>query len=221
MKRKYLTSLWGVFLVTSSEAAIKEIVLSAETIRDFGELSPQNVEIVKDAEASHGLALRFTGGANNPPLANPTAWFRVKFRADAAPYYIWIRGKSDGDTSTDSLWFQFDEQIGTPQHTAHPDAPDRGLGNWLDVFPAGKYVWGSQEVPPARVVSVTFKNAGIHTLLVQPRQVPHFVDQILLSQTQEKRPDEKPWPSDPKRNPLPVRLEGSFATFWGNLKVRR
>lgn len=216
-----LTSLWGFLFVSSSEAAIREIVLSAETIRDFGELSKQNVEIVKDAAASNGLAIHFTGGANNPPLPNPTAWFQVKFRADAAKYFIWVRGKSDGDTSTDSLWFQFNEQIGTSEHTAHPDAPDRGLGNWRDAFPAGKYAWGSQEVPPAGVVTVTFKNAGIHTLLVQPRQVPHSIDQILLSQTQEKRPDDKPWPSDPKRNPLPVLPEGKAPLLWGRLKGSR
>lgn len=202
-------------------ADVPEVVISAETIRDFGQMSPQNIEIVKDAKASNGLALRWTGGANNPPIANPIAWFKLEFKADADKYFIWIRGKSDGDTGTDAIWFQFDDQIGTDQHTADPNAPARGLGNWRDVFDAGVYKWASQDVPPPTVVSVKFKNAGIHKLLVQPRQVPHFIDQILLSKDQDQRPEEAPWKADPKKNPLPVKPGVKLATTWGKLKSGR
>ncbi|MBM3237840.1 hypothetical protein FJZ31_16245, partial [Candidatus Poribacteria bacterium] len=88
---------------------VTNIVISAETVRDFGEMSPENIGIVKDKDASNGLVLGWTGGANNPAIAAPTAWFKVEFFADAVEYFIWVRVKSAGDTSTDSLWFQFDD----------------------------------------------------------------------------------------------------------------
>jgi hypothetical protein len=199
---------------------VTNIVISAETVRDFGEMSPENIGIVEDEDASNGLALGWTGGASNPAVAAPTAWFKVEFFADAAEYFIWVRARSDGDTSTDSLWFQFDDQIGTDKNTADKDAPDRGLGNWRDVFDAGVYVWASQDVPPPTVVSVKFQERGLHTLLVQPRQVPHFIDQVLLSKDQDERPDDEPWPWNPARDPrvLPVESRGKLATTWASLK---
>ena len=75
-------------ITSSSVAAITEVVISAETIRDFGETSPQNIAFVQDADASNGLALQFIGGANNPPVANPTAWWEVEFWCEAGTYFI-------------------------------------------------------------------------------------------------------------------------------------
>jgi len=197
-----------------------EIVISAETVRDFGEMSPENIEIVEDADASNGLALKWTGGGNIPAVAEPTAWFKAEFLAEAAEYFIWIRCKTDSDDQTDSNWMQFDDQIGTDQHTADKDAPERGLGNWRDVFDAGVYKWASQDVPPPSVVSVKFKEPGLHTLRMQPRQVPHFIDQVLLSQDQDERPEDDPWPWDPTRDPrvFPVDPREKLATTWGKVK---
>jgi hypothetical protein len=205
------------------------IVISAETVRDFGEMSEENVEIVEDEAASNGLAIHFTGGAVAvADLGNPekvVAWFKVEFFADAAEYFIWIRARTadDADTSVDSDWLQFDDQIGTGQHTADKDAPDRGLGNWRDVFDAGVYAWGSQEVPPASVVSVKFKERGLHTMLMTPRQAPHFIDQILLSQDQDEYPDDEPWAWNPAKDPrvYPVELKDKLTTSWGRLKKSR
>ena len=194
------------------------IVISAETIRDFGEMSQENIRIVKDHEASHGLALEFTGGDNIPAVAEPTVWFRIEFLADAAEYFVWIRAKTDGDTLTDSTWIQFDDQIGTDQHTADKIAPERGLGNWRDAFDEGVYVWASQDAPPPSVVSVEFEEQGLHTLLMQPRQVPHFIDQVLLSQEQDERPKDEPWPWNPARNPHAVAQQGKLATTWSSIK---
>ena len=80
------------------------------TIQAFGKMSDE-VEIVDDADASNGKALRWKDDAkaNNPPIAEPTAWFEVEFAAEAAEYFLWIRGKADGDTGTDADWIQFDE----------------------------------------------------------------------------------------------------------------
>ncbi|MCH8296084.1 hypothetical protein IH992_33825 [Candidatus Poribacteria bacterium] len=207
--------------IPNAMAAITDIVISAETIRDFGEMSEQNIEIVEDDETSNGLALHWTGGANNPPIAEPTAWFKVEFLADAAEYFIWIRAKHNGDTGTDAVWAQFDDQIGTLEHTADPAAPGRGLGNWADHLEANVYDWGSQEVPPETVVSVKFKDAGVHALLMQPRQVPHHIDQIWLSQDQDERPESDPVDWDATKDPLSVDYRGKLTTTWGQLKSRQ
>ena len=203
-------------------AGIPEIVISAETIQAFGKMSDE-VEIVDDADASNGKALRWRDDAkaNNPPIAEPTAWFEVEFAAEAAEYFLWIRGKADGDTGTDADWIQFDDQIGTDKHTADKDAPGRGLGNWRDAFDAGVYIWGSQEVPPPTVVSVKFVKAGLHKLRMQPRQVPHHIDQILLSQDQDERPDDDPMDWDIAKNPSAVESGGKLAEIWGRFKNAR
>ena len=202
-----------------ADGDIPEIIISAETVKAFGEMSPE-IGIVDDPDASNGKALRWADDAkaNNPPIEDPTAWFSIEFMADAAEYFIWIRAKCDGDTGTDALWLQFDDQIGTLEHTADKDAPGRGLGNWRDVFDAGVYKWGSQEVPPPTVVSVKFKKKGLHKLRVQPRQVPHNIDQILLSQDQDERPEDDPMDSDIGKDPSAVEKEGKLEATWGTLK---
>jgi len=212
-------------------AQIPEIVISAETVRDFGEMSEDNVKLVDDPDASNGLALEFIGGENNPAVADPTAWIKVDFNAEAAEYFIWIRCTTDGDTLTDSLWLQFDEEIGTLDHTADKDAPARGVGNWRDVFDAGTYKWASQDVPPPSVVTIKFAEEGLHTILMQPRQQPFFIDQILLSQDQDERPEDDPidWdiaadprmglePDEPPVDPRAVEPQQKLATAWGKLK---
>ena len=214
-----LVLVWGSVTLPNATAAISEIVISAETVRDFGQKSPENVEFVNDPDASHGLAISFTGGANGNPVPQPTSWIEVEFRADAAEYFIWLRGKSNGDTGTDSTWFQFDDQIGTDKHTAFPGAEARGIGNWRDVFDAGIWVWAGQEVPPPGVISVKFKLAGPHKIRVQPRQTPHLVDQIWLSLEQDERPpDNNPVDWDAAKDPRPVNPTGKIAITWGKLK---
>ena len=135
-------------MASSSFAAITEVVISAETIKDFGETSPENTGFARDADASNGLAFQFIGGAVNPPVEEPPSWWEVEFWCEAGTYFVYARGKSDGDTGSDAFWLQFDNQIGTLEHTADPDFLGRGLGNWRDVFDAGIYKWISQGVPP-------------------------------------------------------------------------
>ena len=202
-----------------ADGDIPEIIISPEMVKAFGNMSAE-VGIVADAEASNGKALRWEdfAVANNPPIEQPTAYFEIEFMADAAEYFIWIRGKCDGNTGTDALFFQFDDQIGTLKHTADKDAPGRGLGNWRDHFDAGVYKWGSQEVPPPTVVTVKFNKKGLHKLRVQPRQVPHNIDQILLSQDQDERPEDDPMDADIGKDPSAVEKEGKLGATWGTLK---
>ena len=214
-----LMALGTVGMAASSLAAITEVVISAETIRDFGKTSPQNTAFVQDADASNGLAFQFTGGGHNPPLVHPTAWWEVEFWCEAGTYYIWARGKSDSTTGTNSFWLQFDDQIDTENHTADPDFMGRGLGNWRDVFDAGIYKWLSQGVPPLTIVEWEAKERGLHTIRSQPRQHPHSLDQLLLSQDQDELPDDDPWPTEfPRKDPRAVESKGKLATTWGILK---
>ena len=190
-----LIALCVVGMAASSFAAITEVVISAETIRDYGQTSSQNTAFVTDADASNGLAFQFIGGANNPPVANPTAWWEVEFWCEAGTYYIWARGKSDGGVGTDAFWLQFDDQIGTTDHTA-----DWGLGNWRDVFDAGVYRWISQPYPTA--VTWTTNRTGLHRVRAQPREAPHYLDQLLISQHQNEQPADTAWPTEfPRRDP--------------------
>ena len=214
-----LMALCVVGIASNSFAAITEVVISAETIRDFGETSPQNTAFVQDADASNGLAFQFIGGANFSLVANPTAWWEVEFWCEAGTYHIWARGKSDGNVGTDSFWLQFDDQIGTTEHTADLDFMFRGLGNWRDVVDAGIYKWLSQGTPPLTVVEWKAKESGLHRVRAQPRQQPHFLDQLLLSQDQDEQPDDDPWPTEfPRKDPRAIESEGTLATTWDALK---
>ena len=92
---------------------------------------------------------------------------------------------------------------------------DRGLGNWRDVFDAGIYKWISQGVPPLTVVKWTAKEDGLHRVRAQPRQAPHFLDQLLISQHQDERPVDHAWPTEfPRRDPR----EETLATTLDTLK---
>lgn len=191
-------------------------VSSAEVVLDFRSITTMTkdgVAIVDDADASLGKAIELQSGANNPLVANPTVYFEMEFTAPAGLYYIWVRAKSDGDTGTDSMWIQFDDEIGTDKGNRFPQ---RGIGNWLDVFPAGKYVWASNEVIPPdgpTVESFTFEKEGKHRLRTQPRQVPHRIDQIWLSTTQKERPKH----NNPIRA-MSVEPLGKLTTTWARFK---
>jgi hypothetical protein len=60
------------------------------------------------------------------------------------------------------------------------------LGNWLDVHPVGVYGWVGDTDDP---ISIELKHTGEHTIRIQPRQIPHRIDQIWLSRTQKRIPN--------------------------------
>lgn len=155
----------------------KDIVLNAESIT---EQSPTGVKVVNDSEASIGKAIELESGATSSVKCSPQVYFEARFAAAAGRYFAWIRGKSDTDSEmTDSFWMQVDNQIGTNQGSVH-------LGNWNTFQPVGVYAWGSDVQVPVEVV---LHHSGSHTVLVQPRQVPHRIDQIWLSHSQYRIPD--------------------------------
>ena len=155
----------------------KDIVLNAESITDQ---SSTGVRVIKDRETSSGRAIEFFAGANKRAETQPKVYFEAGFSAPAGRYFVWLRGKSDTNSElTDSIWLQVDNQIGTWQGSVH-------LGNWNTFHPAGVYAWASDVHNP---VIILLKHTGNHTIRIQPRQIPHRIDQIWLSRSQSQIPD--------------------------------
>jgi hypothetical protein len=155
----------------------QDILLNAESITDK---SLTGVQIVNDEEASIGKAIEFSSGANQRAESQPKVYFEMRFSAPAGRYIIWLRGKTDIDSGyTDSVWAQVDDQI---------DSQNKGvrLGNWWDVHSVGVYGWASDTDDP---IAIVLKHSGDHTIRIQPRQVPHRIDQIWLGRSQHRIPN--------------------------------
>jgi hypothetical protein len=155
----------------------QDILLDSEFIADR---SSSGIRVVHDQGASKGMAIEFFAGANEQAVSTPEVYIEMRFSAPAGRYIIWMRGKTDIDSGyTDSVWLQVDAQIGAQGRSVR-------LGNWLDVHPAGTYGWASDTDDP---ISIELKHAGDHTIRIQPRQIPHRIDQIWLSRTQHRIPN--------------------------------
>lgn len=156
---------------------VQDIVLDSDSITNR---SSTGIRVVKDQAASKGHAIEFFAGANEKAASNPEVYFEMRFPAPAGRYFIWLRGKTDVDNGyTDSVWLQADEQIGTQGIRFR-------LGNWLDVHSAGNYGWAGDTDDP---ISIELKYTGEHIIRIQPRQIPHRIDQIFLSRTQYRIPN--------------------------------
>jgi len=153
----------------------KDIVLNIEFISGR---SLNGVHVVNDGDTSIGQAIEFSAHANQRPESHPKVYVDMRFAAPAGRYAVWLRGKSSVDGTTDSVWLQIDDQIGTR----------KGLraGNWLDVHPAGIYAWAGDSAHP---IAIELKHSGDHAIRIQPRQTPHRIDQIWLSRFQRRIPD--------------------------------
>jgi signal transduction histidine kinase len=155
----------------------QDILLNAESITDK---SLTGVRVVNDGEASIGKAIEFSSGANQRAESKPNVYVEMRFSAPAGRYIVWLRGKTDLDSGyTDSVWAQVDDQIDTQNKGVR-------LGNWWDVHPVGVYGWASDTEDP---IAIVLKHSGDHTIRIQPRQVPHRIDQIWLSRSQHQIPN--------------------------------
>ena len=154
----------------------QDILLNAESITDK---SLTGVHVVNDEEASIGKAIEFSSGANQKAESQPKVFVEMRFSAPAGRYFVWLRGKTDIDSGyTDSVWAQVDDQIGSQTQRVR-------LGNWWDVHPVGIYGWASDTDNP---IAIVLKHSGEHTIRIQPRQIPHRIDQIWLSRSQHRLP---------------------------------
>ena len=157
--------------------AEQDILLNAESITDK---SLTGVRVVSDEKASMGQAVEFFSGANQWAEPQPKVYVEMRFSAPAGRYIVWLRGKTDINNGyTDSVWAQVDDQIGTRTRSVR-------LGNWLDVHPVGVYGWASDTDQP---IAIVLKYSGDHTIRIQPRQIPHRIDQIWLSRFQHRIPN--------------------------------
>lgn len=184
----YMVVYMGLIVLAITEASrsrtpmtltydpVKDIVLNSESISKF---SSTGVQVVNEAGASIGRAIEFFSGANEQAQSQPQVYVETRFFAPAGRYTVWLRGKSDLDPMTDSVWLQVDEQIDTQKGSFR-------MGNWLDIHPAGEYTWaGDGSIP----IAIELKYTGNHTIRIQPRQTPHRIDQIWLSRLQHRIPD--------------------------------
>jgi len=154
----------------------KDILLNSESITHK---SSTGVHIIDDDKASIGQAIEFFSGANKKAKPQPQVYIDMRFSAPAGLYHIWLRGKCDTDGYADSVWVQVDDQIGTPTKSIR-------MGNWIDVHPTGIYAWAGDTDDP---IVIELKQNGDHTIRIQPRQAPHRIDQIWLSQSQHRIPN--------------------------------
>ena len=155
----------------------QDILLSAESITSR---SSTGVRVVSDQEASIGRAIEFYSGPNQRAESQPKVYVEMRFSAPAGRYIVWLRGKSDINNGyTDSVWLQVDDQIGAQGRSVR-------LGNWLDVHPPGVYGWASDTDDP---IAIELKHGGEHRIRIQPRQIPHRIDQIWLSRSQYRIPN--------------------------------
>jgi hypothetical protein len=155
----------------------EDIVLNAGAI---SHRSADGVRIVKDNDGSMGQVIEFFSGAHQRAQSDPSVFIDLQFDAPAGRYLIWIRGKTTIDNAyTDSVWVQVDNQIGSADGRIR-------MGNWLDIHPAGVFGWAGDTFHPKYVI---LKHSGVHKIRIQPRQVPHRIDQIWLSRYQLRLPD--------------------------------
>jgi glucan biosynthesis protein C len=154
-----------------------DVVLNSASI---AAASPNGIRLIADDSTSTGQAIEFYAGANERAEAQPEVFVDMHFSAPAGLYNVWLRGKTDINNGyTDSVWIQVDDQIGTSTGSIR-------AGNWLDIHPAGIYGWAGDTDDP---VAITLKESGDHTIRIQPRQIPHRIDQIWLSRLQYRIPN--------------------------------
>ena len=184
---KFAVAIIVGILISASYAFsdVPEIVLDANDIA----VVVGDCEIAADATASTGKVLSMKAMNKAGPLAEPAAYAEVEFLADAAiTYYIYVRGTGPNG-GADSLWFQFDDEIGTEERTGND--PKWGIGNWLDANPANEHAWSSGN-PVDPVITILFAEGGRHKLRIQGRQAtleaPCVLDQIWFSTTQKEIP---------------------------------
>lgn len=152
----------------------RDVILESQ---DIFQQSTAGIQLIDKKERRD--ALLFLSGESQKPVSVPEVYAETRFKATAGYYVIWLRGKCDtGSILSDSVWLQFDEQIGTGRATM--------AGNWLDIHPADAWNWAGNGT---RLAGVTLKYSGEHTLRIIPRQTPHAIDQIWLSRFQYRVPD--------------------------------
>lgn len=88
----------------------QDVILDSRSISSH---SPGGISLIADGDASAGQAMEFSCNANPRAEAHPQTYADMRFSARAGHYIVWLRGKSDLDNTTDSVWLQVDDEIET------------------------------------------------------------------------------------------------------------
>jgi len=148
-----------------------DIVLEAE----LGSLHGK-ARVVPDAMASEGRAVLFQGpSASRSALPKPRAALDLEFRAPPGHYRVWLRGKSAAGRGQDSVWLQFDKDMGSARVLG-----ETGAGHFREAYPAGAFMWSSAK-PGFPALGLSLRKGGRHRLRIALHQGPVMIDQVLLS----------------------------------------
>lgn len=132
------------------------------------------------------------------------------------------RARGTGQSGdADSLWFQFNEEIGTEGKTGNH--PQWGIGNWVNATPANELAWSSDDSLD-EVVTIVFAAGGRQKLRIQGRQAtpesPCLLDQIWLSTTQKEVPIDQA-PVEKTASQAVVEPQKGLIITWGGIKAAR
>jgi len=146
---------------------------------------------VADSTAAGGRAtvLPNTGRAKVvTPVASPADYFELSFDAVAnTPYRLWIRGRADGNSSTnDSVHVQFTNSINASGQAAWRIGSTTSAEiNLEDCSGCGNAGWGWEDngwgTSTTLGPEIRFATTGAQKLRVQNREDGLFIDQIVLS----------------------------------------
>ena len=113
-----------------------------------------------DVNASGALVAAFP-----PPAKGVTPGsLEIDFEADAARYYVWLRGTSAGGSKQDSVLLELDGKRNDIEAKR-----GHGFGNWQSRFPSGVYAWSS-ELPDYPPSSIRIRKAGRHRIRIIARE---------------------------------------------------
>jgi hypothetical protein len=178
------TATASVAISVTPPPAVTEVVLyAAHAAAVVGNWSK-----VADATAAAGYRM-WNPNANLPklttPLAAPSSYFELTFRADAnTAYHLWVRGEAEGNTyDNDSFYVQFSGSVdasGAPIHRiGTTSAATVSIENGAN---AGLSGWGWQDDSYGSLAGpMYFATTGTQTVRIQMREDGVSIDQIVLS----------------------------------------
>ena len=138
--------------------------------------------------AAGGNAMRSTDtgwSLPNAPLAAPTHYFETTFNAAAnTPYRIWMRLRAGANSKwNDSVWVQFSDALVSGQAAYRIGTTSGLIVNLEPCDQCGTLGWGWHNGAYwlAQETTVSFAQAGVHTIRVQTREDGVEIDQIVIS----------------------------------------
>jgi hypothetical protein len=145
--------------------------------------------LTADASAASGQRLEYPdeGTTSSYPTAYPSNYFEFTFQALAGkPYRVWLRGRAAADdTSSDSVFLQFDRSLNTAGEAVYRIGSAAGMTVPLEECPGcglQGWAWADSGFPRDVLgAPVYFSTSGIQRLRGQMREDGMAIDQIVIS----------------------------------------